>query len=194
MEHHRNEQVLNSIRSKLEDVFEDYEDAPRNNDSWKEFLSTQKKIVVISTGNDGVAKGSHAIDMLLASLYAYKQYSPDEHITVILDECQDLYIDTDGPIDVMLRKGRKYGIRMLLASQEFSAVNDKLGKIIGNCGTFVFFRPKADNLVAVSKLTGVDKATLSSLDVGECVVHGQLFNQSASKNKHTTLLGWTFRY
>ena len=83
---------------------------------------------------------------------------------------------------------------MLVASQEFSAVNDKLGKIIGNCGTLVFFRPKVDNLAAVSKLTGVDKATLSSLEAGECVVHGLLFNQPASKNKHTTILGWTFRY
>ena len=63
-------------------------------------------------------------------LYAYKQYRPDERITVILDECQDLYIDTDGSIDVMLRKGRKYGIRMLLASQELSAVNDKLVLIL----------------------------------------------------------------
>ncbi len=188
------EQVQDAIRSKLEDVFEDFEDSPINYDSWKDFLSKKKKIVVISTGNDGVAKGSHEIDMLLASLYAFKQYTPDERVTVILDECQDLYIDTDGPIDVMLRKGRKYGIRMLLASQEFSAVNDKLGKIIGNCGTLVFFRPKVDNLAAVSKLTGVDKATLSRLEAGECVVHGLLFNQPASKNKQTTILGWTFRY
>jgi len=97
------EQVQDAIRSKLEDVFEDFEGSPRNYDSWKDFLSKQKKIVVISTGNDGVAKGSHVIDMLLASLYAFKQYTPDERVTVILDECQDLYIDTDGPMDVMLR-------------------------------------------------------------------------------------------
>ncbi len=188
------DETQSALRDKLEDVFEDYENLPRKYDSWKEFFGAQKKIVVISTGLDGVAKGSHVIDMLLASLYTYKQYTPDERITVILDECQDLYLDTDGPVDIMLRKGAKHGIRMLLASQEFSTVKDKLGRIIGNCGTLVFFKPKDNNLAEISKLTGIDRSVLAKLEQGQCVIYGLLYNIFDGKNIQATIIGWTYKF
>lgn len=188
------DETQSALLDKLEDVFEDYEDLPKKYDSWKEFFSAQKKIVIISTGLDDVAKWSHVIDMLLASLYTYKQHKPNERITVILDECEDLYLDTDGPVDIMLRKGAKHGIRMLLASQEFSAVKDNLGRIIGNCGTLVFFKPKDNNLAEISKLTGIDKSVLAKLEQGQCVVYGLLYNIIDGKNIQATIIGWTYRF
>lgn len=188
------DKVEKSLRNRLEDIIEDLEDLPKPTATWGEFLSTQKQIVIISTGTDVLAKGSHLTDMMLASFYGYKQYTPDKHITVILDECQDLYLDTDGPIDIMLRKGGKHGIRMLLASQEFSANKDKLGKIIGNCGTLVFFRPKADNLTDIARLTGVEKSVLAELAQGQCVVYGMLYDKSLCKNRQFTLIGFTYNH
>ena len=77
---------------------------------------------------------------------------------------------------------------MLLASQEFSTVKDKLGRIIGNCGTLVFFKPKDNNLAEISKLTGIDKSVLAKLEQGQCVVYGLLYNIQA------TIIGWTYRF
>lgn len=183
-----------TLRIKFEDIFEDLEDLPKSSNDWGGFFSTQKKIVVVSTGTDGIAKGSHLIDMLLSSVYSYQQYHADKHITLILDECQDLYLVKDAPIDIILRKGGKAGIRMLLASQEFSADKDRLGKIIGNCGTLVFFCPKTNNLSDIAKLTGIDKAVLASLEQGQCVVYGLLYDKTAERNKPTTIIGWTYKH
>lgn len=188
-----NDDVQMAIREKLEGVFESLEGLPKSNQTWAEFLASQKKIVVISTGKDSVSKGAHIVDMLLASFYSWKQCVPDNSIAVVLDECQDLNLDTDGPVDIMVRKGAKQGIRVLLASQEFSASKDRLGKIIGNCGTFVFFRPKTDNLADIAKLTGIDISTLSSLELGQCVVYGLLYDKTAGKNRQFTAVGWTYK-
>ena len=186
--------VENALRNKLEDIFGDLEALPKSTYTWSKFLAMQKKVVIISTGTDGHKKSSYLIDMLLASFYDYKQYSPEKSIVLILDECSDLYLDTDGPVDVMLRKGGKHGIRMLLATQEFSLFNSKFGKIIGNGGTILLFRPKDNDIAEVAKITGVDKAVLAKLEKGQCVIHGLLYNKTAGKNKQHTIIGWTYKH
>ena len=181
------------IRDRLEEVFDDLDGLNTYEQNWGEFLNSQKKIVVISTSADGIRKSSQLIDMMLASLYEYKQHDRYPRYTVILDEIEDLCLEKDGPISTILRKGGKHHLSMLLASQEFSVEKDKLGKIIGNCGTLVFFRPKSNNISDISKLTGIDKTTLANLEQGQCVVYGLLYNKNEGRNKHTTIMGWTYR-
>ena len=185
--------VQKAIRDKLEGVLNDLKDLPKSNRTWTEFLASKKKIVVIEAGNDSVSKSVHIVDMILSSFYYWKQCTPDKHMTFIMDECQDLYLEKDGPVDIMIRKGAKHGISLILASQEFSAAKDRLGKIIGNCGTFVFFRPKADNLTEISKITGVAAETLASLRLGQCVVYGLLYDKEDGRNKQDTIIGWTYK-
>lgn len=132
--------------------------------------------------------------MMVASLYEYKQHDREPRYTVILDEIEDLCLEKDGPISTILRKGAKHRLSMLLASQEFSVEKDKLGRIIGNCGTLVFFRPKTSNIADISKLTGVDKATLASLEQGQLVYYGLCYNEYEGKNKIVTLIGWTYKH
>lgn len=184
--------VQKAIRDKLEGVLESLKGLPESSQRWDGFLASQKKIVVITTGEDSVSKGPSIIDMLIASFYSWKQCVPDTPIIVALDECQDLNLDTDGPVDIMIRKGAKQGVRMIVALHEFSAAKDKIGKIIGNCGTFVFFRPKSDNIADIAKFTGVDATTLASLELGQCVVCGLLYNKEAGKNKYAVVVGWTY--
>lgn len=181
------------LRDRLEEVFDDLEGLNTYEQNWGDFLNSQKKIVVLSTSADGIRKSNQLIDMMLASLYEYKQHDRDPRYTVILDEIEDLCLEKDGPISTILRKGDKHHLSMLLASQEFSVEKDKLGRIIGNCGTLVFFRPKADNIADISKLAGVDRATISSLEQGQCIVYGLLYNKNENKNKHTTIMGWTYK-
>lgn len=180
------------LRDRLEEIFDDLEGLNTYKQNWGEFLNSQKKIVVLSTSADGIRKSSQLIDMMIAGLYEYKQYDRDPRYTVILDEIEDLCLEKDGPVSIILRKGAKHRLSMLLASQEVSVEKDKLGKIIGNCGTLVFFRPKTDNITDISKLTGVDKSTLASLEQGQLIYHGLCYSKYAGKNKTVTLIGWTY--
>ncbi len=189
-----NDTEQKELRNRLEEVFDDLEGLNTYKQNWGEFLDLQKKIVVLSTSADGIRKSSQLIDMMTANLYEYKQHDRDPRYTVILDELEDLCLEKDGPISIILRKGAKHRLSMLLASQEFSVEKDKLGKIIGNCGALVFFHPKTDNIADISKLTGVDKATLANLEQGQCVYHGLCYNEYAGKNKTATLIGWSYKY
>ncbi|MCM1529122.1 MAG: type IV secretory system conjugative DNA transfer family protein [Alistipes sp.] len=182
------------LKDRLEEVFDDLEGLNTYKQNWGEFLNSQKKIVVLSTSADGIRKSSQLIDMMIAGLYEYKQYDRDPRYTVILDEIEDLCLEKDGPVSIILRKGAKHRLSMLLASQEFSVEKDSLGKIIGNCGTLVFFRPKTDNIADISKLTGVDKSTLASLEQGQLIYHGLCYSKYAGKNKTVTLIGWTYKH
>ena len=123
------------LRCKLQAVLDELEDTPQSKNNWGELLKEQgKPIVVISTGADSVGKGSEIIDMMLESMYSYKQCHPYERYTVIIDEVQDLYLHEKGAVNVLLRKGGKHGVTMLLASQSFPDPQIQFGRIVGNCG------------------------------------------------------------
>ncbi len=152
------------IKARLEEMFDDLEGLKMCRQSWDDFLGSKAKITVISTSADGIRKSSQLVDMMLSSLYAYKQHHRKARWTVILDEIEDLCLEKDGPISTILRKGGKNGLSMLLASQEFSAEKDKLGKLIGNCGILAFFRPKDADLSIVAKHIGFEKQYLQVLN------------------------------
>lgn len=184
--------IQKKLYDKLYDVFDNIEAGEQVKVGWDKFIGNSKQIVVISASDDSVHKSTHLMDMLLSSLYSFKQRDPDEKLALVIDEVSDHFIAAGSPIDIMLRKGGKFGFSLLLASQEFSLEKDTLGKLIGNCGTLIFFRPKSDALKDVSKITGIDTSTLAGLEQGECVAVGNFCDSLEGKNKYVTLIGRTY--
>lgn len=184
--------IQKKLYEKLYDVFDNLDGNEQIKAAWDKFFENTKQIVVISASDDSVNKSTHVMDMLLASLYTFKQRNPDDKLTLVIDEVSDHFIATGSPIDIMLRKGGKFGFTLLLASQEFSLDKDCLGKLIGNCGTLIFFHPKSDALKDVSKITGIDTSTLAGLEQGECVAVGNFCDSFEGKNKYVTLIGRTY--
>ena len=182
------------LYEKLFDVFDSMDGFVSAKTGWDMFLKNRKPIVVISASDDSVRKSTHIFDMLLASLYSYKQRIPDDRLTVVIDEVEDHFISAGSPIDIMLRKGGKHGFTLLLASQEFSGEKDCLGKLIGNCETLVFFRSKNDNLKEIARITHFDTSTLAGLEQGECIAVGNFSSSFDGKNKHIALKGRTYTH
>lgn len=182
------------IHERLAEVFDDLEGLPTANGRWDKLFDSESGIVVISTSRDGIRKKAPLVNMLLADLYEFKLHHRDSRVTIVLDEIEDLNLEKDGPINTILRKGAKHRLSMMLASQEYSVEKDKLGKLIGNCSLHVFFRPKDANIADIAKHIGVDKSVLASLEQGQCVVDGPLFNKIAGKNKQKTVVGWTYMH
>lgn len=180
------------LRCKLQAVLDELEDTPQNKNSWGEFLKEQgKPIVVISTGADSVGKGSEIIDIMLESLYTYKQCHPCEKYSVIIDEAQDLYLHEKGTVNVLLRKGGKHNITMLLASQSFPDPNIQFGKVVGNCGRLRSYHPKADDLKRAANYFSCDKDEVDFLKQGECYDKGPFWSRYRAENVITTLKGKT---
>lgn len=183
------------LRCKLQAVLDELEDTPQNKNSWGEFLKEQgKPIVVISTGADSVGKGLEIIDIMLESLYTYKQCHPCEKYSVIIDEAQDLYLHEKGTVNVLLRKGGKHNITMLLASQSFPDPNIQFGKVVGNCGRLRSYHPKADDLKRAANYFSCDKDEVDFLKQGECYDKGLFWSRYRSENVITTLKGKTVAF
>ena len=177
---------------KLQAVLDEIEDTPQSKKNWSEFLKEQgKPIVVFSTGADSVGKGSEIIDVLLENLYQYKQCHPYEKCTVVIDEAQDLYLHEKAAINVLLRKGGKHGITMLLASQAFADPNTQFGKVVGNVGRIRGYHPKADDLKRAADYLNCEKEELDSLPKGACFDKGQFYSRYRGENVITTLRGKT---
>ena len=178
------------IRARLETIAGDLEDLPSTAQSWGDL--PQDKIIVISVGADGIRKSGRLFDILLAHLYAYKQHNRPKRMTVVLDELVDLNLESSGPINTILRKGGKLHLSMLIAAQHFSAEDDRLGRLIGNCSIKVFFRPMDNNLTAIAKHYKIDKSQLASLEQGECIAVGPFYSQNRKRNCQTIICGKTF--
>jgi len=183
------------LRLKLMAVLDELEDMPQRKNNWGEFLKEQgKPIVVISTGADNVGKGSEIIDMMLENLYSYKQCYPDSRYTVVIDEAQDLYLHEKGAVNVLLRKGGKHRITMLLASQSFPDSNVQFGKVVGNCGRLRSYHPKADDLKRTAEYFNCGRDEVDSLKQGECYDKGTFWSRYRSENVITTLKGKTVKF
>lgn len=183
------------LRCKLQAVLDELEDTPQNKNNWDEFLKKQgKPIIVVSTGADSVGKGSEIIDMMLESMYSYKQYHPYERYTVIIDEVQDLYLHEKGSVNVLLRKGGKHGVTMLLASQSFPDPQIQFGKVVGNCGRLRSYHPKADDLKRTAEYFNCDKNEIDFLKQGECFDKGPFWSRYRAENVITTLNGKTVAF
>lgn len=187
-----NDPEQKDIKERLEEAFDDLQGLPESRVTWAEFLTEQSKIVVISTAADGIRKCSQHIDALLASLYAWKQHYRSTRLTIVLDELEDLCLEKDGPIGTILRKGGKHRLSMMLASQEFSNEKDLLGKLIGNCGTLVFFRPKDADINSIAHHIGCDRQLLAQLQQGECIVKAGFYSKSKGKNTSGLISGSAF--
>ncbi|MBR3419571.1 MAG: hypothetical protein IKG82_12840 [Oscillospiraceae bacterium] len=186
----QNEPEQAEIRARLEAVAGDLDGLPRTVQRWSDL--PKDRIIVLSVGEDGIRKSSRMFDILLASLYAYKQHHRKERMTVILDELTDLNLGRNGPIDIILRKAGKLRLSMILASQRFSAENDYLGKIIGNCAIKVFFHPMDCDLAVIAKNYKLDKSQLANLEQGFCYAVGPFFNNQRQKNCWAIIKGRTY--
>jgi len=180
------------LRYKIDAVIDDLKDMPQTKNNWEEFVRSQgKPIIVISTGSDGVGKGSEIIDIMLESLYSYKQCHPYEKYIVIIDEAQDLYLHEKGAVNVLLRKGGKHGVTMLLASQSYPDPNTPFGKVVGNCGRVRGYRSKGDDLARYADRFGCDKYEADSLQKGNCFDDGPFWSRYCKENVIKTLKGKT---
>ena len=180
---------------KIDTVLDDLKGTPQTKSNWGEFVKDQgKPIVVISTGVDGIGKGSEIIDILLENLYQYKQCHPYEKYTVVIDEAQDLYLHEKGAVNTLLRKGGKHGIIMFLASQSFPDPKTPFGKVVGNCGRVRGYRPKGDNLICYADRFRCDKQEANALPKGHCFDDGQFYSRYRTENVITTLKGKTVAF
>lgn len=127
------------------------------------------------------------IEFVLWDLFFHAQRngSTQHPSIVVLDEIQNLSLQSGSPVDKILREGRKFGMGLIAATQSFSGVKQSLSTL-NQAACKLYFRP-ADNEMAEcgKQLHDVDssfsasewKEQLARLKRGECYLVGPVTAQ-----------------
>lgn len=184
------------LRSRMNALFSTvnmYSDVPF---SWADRLSAKGKILVISSGNANINEHANPFDVVLDSLYSFKDIHRDEKVTIIMDEFQTLNRYKGCTLEALLSRGRKLNLSAILASQDYTDKKDPLGRFYAYCGTHVFFRPLGEECVkAISELTKLDANVIRTLPDFNCAVLGPIYSEYYQKNiqLHSAIIGETYR-
>lgn len=157
---------------------------------WEEIVNMQGKILILSTGRSANKKNGFILDVILDSLYMFKDKHRKQPITIVVDEIQKMNMREEAPLNTLLSLGRKLNISLLMASQRFSDDDDDLGRLEGYCDTKVFGRPMEGCLAAVSKATGLSEEVLLELEDGFFAITGSIYSKHLKRNKHVKPAVW----
>lgn len=164
--------------------------------NWKEILNKRGKVIVISCGNATANCEVNPFDVILDTLYSYKDQNRDNSLTVVLDEFQTLNRHKGCTLEAILSRGRKLNMSVILASQDYTDKKDSIGRFYAYCGTHILFRPLGEECIrAVAELTKLDTSIIRTLPDFCCAIMGSIYSKYNKKNIQlsSAVMGETYR-
>lgn len=185
----------NKIHTRIKALFGTVKNSTNTPPGWAGLLASGGKIFVISSGNATINCDANPLDIVLDTLYGFKDKHRDAKVTIILDEFQTLNHHKGSTLESLLSRARKLNISAILASQVYSNSEDSLGRIYSYCGTRVFFRPMEKCIDDVTKVTHIDEEIISILPNFYCAITGAVYSEYYGKNISisSAILGKTYR-
>ena len=161
---------------------------------WNKLLSDRGKVLVISAGSATINGNANPFDVLLDTLYTFKDKHKESSMTVILDEVQTLNHHKNSTLINILSRVRKDNISVILASQD--RLNSSLQKVYDYCGTHIIFRPMGEECIkAVAEITKLSPNVIRTLPDFHCAVMGSIYSKHYQKNIQlsSAIIGKTYR-
>lgn len=186
-----------SLRNRLEPFIEDIQTYGFTKGTWKDFFSGEHKIHVVQTSEGFSGNGNQIVDALLAVLFNYKRENPQRPLSVFIDEVQNHNLSASSPIRKILKEGRKHHLSIVAATQDFYARSTEIGSALGKAGMQIHHRPTQDstNLVAAElRWNKADMARFDSMNRGDVIIKGALYNKELKRNIQKTIEGHIIDY
>lgn len=180
---------LNALLSAVKDMKNEVQPP-----GWSNLLSEQRKVLVISVGNATINVDANPFDILIDTLYSFKDKNRDSQMTVVLDEVQTLNHRKDSTLVHILSRVRKLDISVILASQDY--LNRSLSAVYKYCGTHILFRPLGEECIkAVAELTKLDINVIRTLSNFCCAIMGSIYSKYNQMNiqLESAVIGETYR-
>ena len=162
--------------------------------SWGDRLSAKGKILIVSSGNAAINPLVNSFDIILDTLYSYKDKNRESKMTVLLDEVQTFNHHKDSTLVNILSRVRKLDISVILASQDY--LNTSLSEVYKYCGTHILFRPLGEECInAVAEYTKLDINVIRTLPDFHCAIMGSIYSEYYKKNIRlsSAIVGETYR-
>lgn len=106
--------------------------------SWSTLLNEKRVVIINLKGLEGKTQ-KVVSEFLLWDLYSYLVARGPQpvHAFVVLDEAHNLSFDRDTPVDKIVREARKFGLGLIVASQQPSDFGDT---VFSNTGSKLLFQ------------------------------------------------------
>lgn len=181
-----------SLLNRLEPLFEDIDACGMADNSWENIFKGSGKIFIIRTDPAYTECGNQLIDMLLATLYNYQHDNPNTPLDVFIDEIQSQNFSKQSPIRKIMKEGRKIHMSFLGATQDYYPRNTEIGSVMSKADTQIFLHPTPNSESVVASELRFNKADMKRFDSmqrGDVIVKGSLYNKDQKRNIPTTLSG-----
>ena len=127
---------------------------PRDDVGWEKLynmLPACNHVFQLASIPDVFAAG--IIEFVLWDLFFHAQRcgNPEHPSIVVLDEIQNLSLQSGSPVDKILREGRKFGMGLIAATQSFSGVKQSLSTL-NQAACKLYFRPADNEMAECGKL------------------------------------------
>ncbi|WP_294755320.1 DUF87 domain-containing protein, partial [uncultured Ruminococcus sp.] len=186
------ERTIMSLRNRLEPLLSDVIECGMSEDTWDDFLESSKPIVIIHTEGINLDNNNQVIDMLLLTLFSYQNEDYTIPLDIFIDEIQNQNFSSTSSIRKIMKEGRKIHMAFFGSTQDYYPKKTELGSTMGKAGTQIFLRPSEESEQAVAaelRWKKADMARFDSMDRGDIIVKGALYNKKNKRNTQTTLSG-----
>jgi DNA phosphorothioation-dependent restriction protein DptH len=123
--------------------------------NWGSVINSNKVTVLQLYGLDGKVP-KIVTEFLLWDIYGYISSKGPRplNLFLVLDEAHNLSFKAESPVDKIVREARKFGLGIILASQQ---PEDFSGPVFGNTGTKICYQVSEDTNKFVSKIASKSK-------------------------------------
>lgn len=181
-----------SLRNRLGPFIEDIKEYKLTNGTWKDLFSGERKTHVIQISEGFSGNENQIVDALLATLFNFKQGNPQHPLSVVIDEVQNHNMSALSPIRKIFKEGRKHHLSVIASTQDFYARSTEIGSALGKADMQIFHKPTQDsaNLVAAElRWKKADMTRFDSMNRGDVIIKGSLYNKELGRNVQTTMSG-----
>ena len=186
------ERTIASLRNRLDPLISEIENCGISKETWSEFLAKSKPIVVVHTNGISLDNNHQVIDMMLATLFSYQNEDFSVPLDIFIDEIQNQNFSSNSSIRKIMKEGRKIHMSFFGSTQDYYPRKTELGSTMGKAGTQIFLRPSQDSEQAVAaelRWKKADLARFDSMNRGDIIIKGALYNKEKGRNMQTTLSG-----
>lgn len=147
--------------------------------SEKQFQEGKLNVVSLKGINPKTQK--RVVEILLAVIWRKMRMSGEDRKqwTLVLDEFQNLTMEKDTVLFQMLTEARKYGLRLILATQTLTVFKKKELAVINQAAVKLFFQPCSSDVKSVAEFIEPERRDrwigyLRNLKVGQAITVGEL--------------------
>ncbi|MBP8594931.1 MAG: hypothetical protein KBI35_11035 [Ruminococcus sp.] len=179
------------VASRIVDVIDEIGEIGYEQKTWDDLFSQERKIIVITLGNEVGDSNHQLLDMLVGSLFNWQMSHDNGFLSIVIDELINQDFSTGSPLQTIVKQGRKFHTALIGATQDYYNQGSSNLDVMKQANIKSFCRPgKSEDRVAqkLGYSNAVD-AGFNKFKAGDTILEFDGYNKETGENEALTLKG-----